>query len=205
MRVKAQVPPPPCVPVRMPARRLLPLLTVLLVLVAAGPASAAQRIVRFDPDRTSASQLRTQLTALGLGSTALSELPFALAVGDSAALARVDALPGVVSTHANERLEYHLHESAPLLFGGEQRRAAAYAAGYDGRGQNVAVIDTGTDGLHPDLRDRVVRNVKIVGVPDNLAPGDQFHQVVECPTACTTDTSGGHRHHVSRTAVRDGT
>jgi serine protease AprX len=187
----------------MTPRRLVALLTVLTALAAAAPASAAERIVRFDPQATSAAQLTQRLSALGLRSAALERLPFAAVTGDAALLDRLPSVPGVVSTHANERLQFHLHESARLVFGGEDRRAAAYAAGFDGTGQTVAVIDSGTDGLHPDLRDRVVRNVKIAGT-DGIATDDSFRHYVECSGPCTTDTTSGHGTHVSGTAVGGG-
>jgi hypothetical protein len=52
----------------MTVRRLLPLVTVLPVLAATACASAAERIVRFDPAATSRSGLRAQLGAPGLRS-----------------------------------------------------------------------------------------------------------------------------------------
>ena len=60
---------------------------------------------------------------------------------------------------------------------------------------NVAVVDTGADGLHPDLMNRVVRNVKVVGTED--AGGIDESLYVECPIACNTDTTGGHGTHVA--------
>jgi serine protease AprX len=184
-------------------RRVI-LLALLTTLLAAGPAPAAETIVRFDPDRIAPAQLRDRLAGLGLRSATLRRLPFAAVQGDASALAGVRALPGVVSTHPNTRLEFHLHESVPLLFGGAEQLAAHRAAGRDGSGQTVAVVDSGTDGLHPDLRDRVVRNVKVTGT-DGIATDGAFTHYVECPTACTTDTSSGHGTHVSGTAVGDGT
>ena len=59
----------------MTPRRLLAFLPVLLALVLAAPASAAERIVRFDPQATSAAGLTTKLDALGLESAALRRLP----------------------------------------------------------------------------------------------------------------------------------
>ena len=187
----------------MTPRRLLILVTFALVLATAAPAAAAERIVRFDPRATTPQGLTTQLGALGLKSAALRRLPFVAVSGEATLLQRIDALPGVVSTHANERLEYHLHESGRLVFGGDERRAAAYAAGFDGTGQTVAVIDSGTDGLHPDLRERVVRNVKVAGT-DGILTDDTFRQYVECPGPCTTDTTSGHGTHVSGTVVGGG-
>ncbi|MDX6665089.1 MAG: serine protease AprX, partial [Solirubrobacteraceae bacterium] len=102
--------------------------------------------------------------------------------------------------------EYELHESVPMSFGGGTGRADTLKAGFDGRGVNVAVVDTGTDGLHPDLRDRVVRNVKVLDLHGTVDAADlpSAPQYFVCPVACTTDTSGGHGTHVSGIAVGDG-
>ncbi|MDQ3739944.1 MAG: S8 family serine peptidase [Actinomycetota bacterium] len=181
-------------------------IALAVALLAAAPASGAQRIVQFDPGKTSRAQLRAGLDRLGLKSATLRKLPFAIAVGDTSALRRARRLDGVVRTSRNERLRFELDRSANLVFGGETRRTAAYAAGFDGSGVNVAVIDSGVDGLHPDLRDRVVRNVKVVGV-DGLVDGAPgvFHHFVECPVACNTDTSSGHGTHVASIAAGTGT
>jgi serine protease AprX len=187
----------------MKTRRLLPLLAVAATLAAGAPAQAAERIVQFDPAKVSRAKLRADLTALGLRAAPLSRLPFAAVVGDAAAIRRAARLRGVVRTWPNERLVVELDESANLVHGGAARRAATYGAGFDGSGVNVAVIDTGVDGLHPDLRARVVRNVKLVGVPDEA--GGAFHHAVECPAACNTDTSSGHGTHVASIAAGDGT
>jgi serine protease AprX len=184
-------------------RRVI-LLAVLTTLLAAAPASAAETIVRFDPGLLGPAQLRERLGTLGLNAAPLKRLPFAAVQGDATKLAALRTIPGIVSTHPNARLEYHLHESVPLLFGGEAGLASHRAAGHDGTGQTVAVVDSGTDGLHPDLRERVVKNVKVVGT-DGIATDGVFTHYVECPSACTTDTSSGHGTHVSGTAVGDGT
>lgn len=186
--------------------RLLAVFAAACCLVAAAtatPAASAERVVRFDASEVSRAQVERRISSLGLQVKVLRKLPFAGVSGDTAVLRRLRRLDGVVSVHANRTLSWELAESVPLLFGGAANRASTYAAGSDGRGVNVAVVDTGTDGLHPDLRERVVRNVKVLGT-DGLGGVDE-ELYVECPTSCNTDTTGGHGTHVSGIAVGDGT
>ena len=178
-------------------------LALLAALVAAPSAPAAERVLRFDPAKTSARALDQRLAGLGLDAVALKRLPLVHVSGSAAVLRRARGLRGVVSSHPDRRLAWELAESGPLVFGGAATRTRAYGGGHDGRGVNVAVVDTGTDGLHPDLRDRVVRNVKVFG--SDGAGGTDEEVYVECPTACNTDTTGGHGTHVSGIAVGDGT
>jgi serine protease AprX len=189
----------------MTARRLIPVLAAAAALLAAAPAAAEERIVRFDPKETTRTQLRSDLAALGLRSAPLRRLPFAAVTGDTAALARLGSVRGVTGTWANERLEWHLHESVNVAFGGAADRQAAYAAGFDGSGQTVAIVDSGVDGTHPDLRERMVQNVKVVGVDGIFGIDGVFHHYVECgDTDCPADTTSGHGTHVASTAAGDG-
>ena len=192
-------------------------LALLFALLAAAPASAATpradlaalhrgtAIVQFSGSRAA---FVARLERAGLGGVVLRRLPFAAVRGPRALLLRVARLPRAVAAHMDRRVEFELHESIPMTYeGSPEKRAASVAAGYDGRGVNVAVVDTGTDGLHPDLRDRVVRNVKVLdakGLVDNQ-PLPSAPVYAECPVSCTTDTSGGHGTHVSGIAVGDGT
>jgi serine protease AprX len=190
----------------MSLRRLFPVLALLAALGAAAPAAAAERIVRFDPKQTTRAQLRADLSQRGLAAAPLKRMPFAAVVGDDAALRTVGSVDGVTGTWANERLEWHLFESANLVFGGEARRQAAYAAGFDGSGQNIAIVDSGVDSTHQDLQNRMVQNVKVVGVDGIAGIRGVFHHFVECGTTpCPADTTSGHGTHVASTAAGDGT
>ena len=190
----------------MSLRHLVPSLALLTALVAAAPAPAAERIVRFDPQQVSRAELRESLAARGLTAAPLKRLPFAAVVGDDAALSRVGSVRGVKGVWANERLEWHLFESANLVFGGEARRQAAYSAGFDGSGQNVAIVDSGVDSTHLDIQKRIVQNVKVVGVDGIAGIRGVFHHYVECgKTPCPADTTSGHGTHVASTSAGDGT
>ncbi|MGW0804914.1 S8 family serine peptidase [Nonomuraea sp. NPDC002799] len=73
-----------------------------------------------------------------------------------------------------------LKESVPQV-GAPQ----AWAAGYDGAGVKVAVLDTGVDAAHPDLKDRIAESVSFV-------PGEEVKDV------------NGHGTHVASTVAGTG-
>ncbi|MFL5894887.1 MAG: S8 family serine peptidase [Thermoleophilaceae bacterium] len=132
-----------------------------------------------------------QLGAVGVHR--YSVLPFVTAHGSAATLRRIGSLRGVKAIHMDQRLRYFLHESVPIAYGGTDPHAT-WNAGFDGRGVNVAVVDSGVDGLHQDLQNRVVANFKVAA-----------DQVVQCPSACNSDTTGGHGTHVAGIIAGDGT
>lgn len=186
------------------------------LIVAAPAAAAAPRadlaalrdgtaIVRFSGER---STFAATLRRAGLGGVLLRKLPFAAVNASRAELVRLARRGAVRAVRMDRRVIFD-SSSARGAGGGTASAAAAddTLPLYNGSGVNVAVVDTGADGLHPDLADRVVRNLKVLdarGLADDVelpsAP-----QYLVCPVACTTDTSGGHGTHVSSIAVGDGT
>lgn len=111
------------------------------------------------------------------------------------------AIPNLQSVYADQKLEYYLDKSVAQI-GAEENRETP-SMGFSGRGIGVAVLDSGIDGTHPDLKfgTRVVQNVKVVGeeaVSDYLAPT----YIENVPD---TDNAGGHGTHCAGIIGGDGT
>ena len=71
---------------------------------------------------------------------------------------------GIASIHLDERVRPALAESVPQI-----GAPAAWAAGFDGTGVDVAVLDTGIDKTHPDLAGKVVAEMNF---SDAASPND---------------------------------
>ena len=87
-------------------------------------------------------------------------LPMVVVRGSAAELRDAAAAPDVVAAHPDRRLALELWQATPLVFGGRQAELAAL--GYDGRGVNIAIVDSGVDGLHRDVADHMVANHRVV-------------------------------------------
>ena len=68
-----------------------------------------------------------------------------------AGLARLSAHPDVLRIGLDRKVQHFTAESGPLIHADEAR-----GLGFTGRGVSVAVLDTGIDNQHPDLRDAIV-------------------------------------------------
>jgi serine protease AprX len=156
---------------------------------------AGTAIVQFNRAKTSSAALAKAARAAGATKTVRYRvLPFVTVRGGATALRSIASRRGVKAIHMDRRLTYFLHESVPIAYGGTDPRNTAWAQGFDGRGINVAVVDSGVDGLHSDLQNQVSHNFKVT-----------LDQVVECPTTCNTDLTGGHGTHVAGIVAGDGT
>ena len=170
-----------------------PLLTQKLN--AALPTDSLQAILTYDHKPTTLDL--TAATGLGLLTQRFETLPMLGVMGTPAQLRAATKLGGLRSVFYNKSLQYLLHESVPLI--GADR--VWNDLGYTGRNVGVAIIDSGIDGLHPDLPygSAVVQNVKILG--PNLFTGG----AVIAENLPTSDTTSGHGTHVAGTIAGRGT
>jgi subtilisin family serine protease len=135
-------------------------------------ASAMPMIVQYRANRMRA-QAAPALPGTSRGAT-LSSIN-ATAIGESKrqshafwASLRV-GLSSVKRVWLDAKVKVDLHESVPLI-GAPQ----AWAAGYNGSGVNVAVLDTGIDAAHPDFAGKIVAGQNFVpaGQPGGGDPSD---------------------------------
>ncbi len=124
-------------------------------------------------------------------------LPVVAVAVSGAQLEVLHGLPGIRSVALDRPLEMYLKESAPQTGATEVWNEL----GYTGKGVTVAILDTGIDGLHPDLKfgEKTVQNVKI-GLGTGLLREeglDVFLPPVWLEDQPQTDTTSAHGTHVA--------
>ncbi|CEG29318.1 S8 family serine peptidase [Bacillus sp. B-jedd] len=137
------------------------------------------------------------LKALGFETKTFENLPMIAVKGKIAALASLLlSTTNIVSVYENKELQYFLRDSRQLI-GAE---SVWNELGYTGKGVTVAVIDSGIDATHQDLKfgEKVVQNVKFV-------VGDLFgNKPIYLENLPNTDTTSGHGTHVAGTIAGSG-
>lgn len=156
-------------------------------LAAVDGATPVRAILTYEQQPTAA-----QIDAVRRSGVAVhdfDELPMLAVQGTESQIRELYGAEGVSSIYADKKLEYTLDESRALV--GADRVASDL--GITGKGVGVAVIDSGIDGTHPDLKypEKTVQNTKIVG--DNFFT----NQTVAIEDVPNTATSSGHGTHVS--------
>ena len=138
-----------------------------------------------------------QVRRTGVTVKQFDELPMLGVEGTSGQIEQTLSLDGVQNAHLDKPLDLLMDDSRPLI--GADR--VENELGYTGKGVGVAVIDSGIDGLHPDVKfpERTVQNNKIVGVPGTNGLG-----TVDLENVPNTDTTSGHGTHVAGTIGGDG-
>jgi serine protease AprX len=124
-----------------------------------------------------------------------------LAAGDADSLRSLANIPGVLRLEHDAPIDLLTESSHTATRGAELLDGSVTVGGeiVDGTGIGVAVVDTGVDGLHPDLIDRMGENVKVV--PSLGLLGGTAIPFPESDTA----SLGGHGTHVAGIVAGDGT
>ncbi len=120
------------------------------------------------------------------GVTLFDTIPFLALNADAAAVRRLLAAPGVTSVQEDVPVPPTLLQSVPLI-----KADQAWALGFSGTGQVVAVLDSGVSKTHPMLTGKVVSEAcyssTVAGQSTSLCPGGAAASTaansgVNCPT-----------------------
>jgi serine protease AprX len=137
-----------------------------------------------------------QLRNLGfLGGTRFRVLPMVAVTGTRAQIIAVSRLPTVRSIYGNRTLDFTSEPEVRAVTGVDRSwqdaeiTAANSGIPASGRNVTVAVLDSGIDGLHPDLAGRVVRNIKLAST---LSLGIGFTYPIDGLALPNTDLLSGH-------------
>lgn len=162
---------------------------------AVDPTASVRAILTFDHYPTAAEVAHVQ--SAGLQTHTFQVLPMIAVQGLKSAVERVTGMEGLRSVYLDRQLEYFLDDSVRFI--GADRVWTDY--GVTGAGVGVAVIDSGVDGLHPDIAYPAVtaQNIKIVAT--NFFTGEP----VILENVANSDTSSGHGTHVAGTIAGRGT
>lgn len=164
-------------------------------LLSAAPTQQLSTIVSYTMQPTQ-SDLQALLNT-GVSIAPLQNLPMVGVLATPTQLKVIQQLTGVRSIYADKPLQYHLRGSTAAI--GATEVWDTY--GLKGDGVGVAVLDTGVDATHADLKfgQTTVQNVKIAGVQyftgqnlNELPLPEYYLENVE-----NTDTTGGHGTHVA--------
>jgi serine protease AprX len=148
-----------------------------------------------------------QLRQIGIhGGTRFRMLPMVYVTGTRSQIIAVSRLSSVRSIYGNRTLDF----DSDIYFKttGVQRVAPdselqAHNAGIPltGRNVTVAVLDTGINGLHPDLAGRVAQNVRLL---DTQSAPTEFLDPVRVENVADTDPVAGHGTFVSGVIAANG-
>jgi len=136
------------------------------------------------------------LQAIGiLGGTRFRALPMVQITATRNQIIAISHLPAVRSIYGNRTLSFASEPEVRAFTGVERARGDVEITAYNnnlpvtGRNVTVAVLDTGIDGTHGDLANRVTQNIKLV---DTQGVGIGFHYPMNSGNLANTDQFLGH-------------
>lgn len=177
--------------------------------------SVERWIVGFDPSAGLPRDLRQVLSGLGaLDGVAFTTADAIAVTLPAGAIEELTARPDVIAARRERRLEFDLAESVPFIGAdratlgvpetvtveGPNGPVQVVRPAVDGRGQVVAIVDTGVFGTHPGLSERVIaaRNFELAYAGELLLSPEQLDTFAETtgPLAGPGDDVG-HGTHVA--------
>jgi serine protease AprX len=168
------------------------------------PAARIVAIANFDPAVTSSATVAAAIQNTGAGTVSFDNLDSVAVLGTGAQMTQVGAIGGVTELYANKQLKYFAPE-ANTYIGADQ----AWQLGFTGKGIGVAILDSGIDASHSDLKfgTKTVQNIKVVVNQDDIftTQGKPATKAVYVENLENSDTSSGHGTHVAGIAAGDGT
>jgi serine protease AprX len=174
-------------------------------LLAAAPADRLIVLVNFDPARTGTSAVSRAVRRLGAGVVEFRHLSMLAALATPAQVREIASLPGVQGVYDNGVERLHLREAVASI-----RADQVHVSGVTGRGVGIAIIDSGINGLNPDVGypAKTVQNVKFTSdlsfFTEDTTALPRLGGELYVSNLQNTDNTSGHGTHVAGIAAGSG-
>lgn len=175
------------------------------LLAVAKPADKLVAIVNYDPAKTTKLAIANRVMRLGAGVIPLRNLSMMITLGTPAQIQAMAGLPGVQSLYSNRAEPTLLRESTQSI-----RATEVWADGVTGKGVGIAILDSGINGLNPDVGypNKTVQNVKFTlnfaYLTDDTTSLPRPGGELAAENLPNTDNTGGHGTHVAGIAAGNG-